>query len=271
METYRCEAVWRGRCTGLKPGVYRIHSKFRRTINVLRGDSLVGVGTLGSLHLPITIIGNIPSSYDMRRIRSSRLIVEDSLLKAPPLELEVHVPPCDSKVPLISSAKASRLRQLILARLLSIDKGLSWYVRYTAGTRLNLTPYRRFILRRIKDLVGSLAAGDPDLAVGRLIGLGEGSTPSCDDLMMGVLVALHSKGLIKIKNIIIESMLRYAHNTTLLSRSLISCASRGYYCLEIVKLVSSEDPSPWMEKLITAGGTSGVDMLTGIFIGLNDG
>ena len=270
MET-RYKAVWRGKCANLGPGVYRIHSKFKRAINVLKRNSLVGVGTLGSLHLPITVIGNIPSSYDMRRIKSSCLIVEDSLLKAPPLELEVQVAPDNSEIPTISDAKASRLRRLILARLLSMNRGLSWYVKYTVGARFKLTPYRRFILKRIKDLTSSLAVRDPDQAISRLIGLGEGSTPSCDDLIMGILAALHSRGLLEIKKMIVESMLRYAHNTTLLSRSLISCAARGYYCLEIVKLMSSEDPSPWIWKLITTGGTSGVDMLTGIFIGLSDG
>ncbi len=270
MEIYRYKAVWRGQCTGLKPGVYKIHSKFRRTINVLSGDRLVGVGAMGTLHLPITIICDIPASYDMRKVKSSYLLVGNSLLKAPPLEVEVQVSPDRSKMPKTNGVRLKRLKRLILERLQSTDRGLSWYVKYKVGAKVNINPYRRFILRRIDNLVVSLKTGDPGQAISTLVGLGEGSTPSCDDMMMGVAAALHSKGSM-LGKIILENMLKYAYNTTLLSRSLINCATCGYYCQEVVRLMSSEDPTPWVEKLIAAGGTSGVDILTGIFIGLDNG
>lgn len=115
-----------------------------------------------------------------------------------------------------------------------------------------------------------------------LLGLGAGLTPGGDDILAGMLIGWHAAGRSELARTwgshLIESA---AESTTALSADLLRLAAGGHACLEILAVLrasAAESPPngsgpstrlrPALRRLLSVGHTSGVDLTTGLALGL---
>lgn len=130
--------------------------------------------------------------------------------------------------------------------------------------------------------IGEAALGDlPAVAVGGILGLGCGLTPSGDDFLCGFLCgalcaagghgALHG---ISPAAALGEAMERGIEATGEISASLLRCAARGYFPLDLhraAEAIATEDEVAAAEaigRLCGIGHSSGADTATGFLYGL---
>ncbi len=112
--------------------------------------------------------------------------------------------------------------------------------------------------------------GTPDAAAG-LIGLGPGLTPSGDDLVGGVLCALHAAGFKEAATRLAGWALPIATTaTSRISYAHLACAAEGE-CGEtlndaMVALLSGQPPD--LQRIDSIGHTSGWDALAGVALAL---
>ncbi len=117
-----------------------------------------------------------------------------------------------------------------------------------------------------------LRAGDP-AAVPALLGLGSGLTPVGDDVLAAWLAAMAAAGHDG-RHPVAETVQRLAPTrTTLLSATLLDCATRGDVLPEYAALVAAlcrRDRRPAHERLTAVGHTSGTGMLLGLTLALDE-
>jgi len=126
---------------------------------------------------------------------------------------------------------------------------------------------------------GSLA--DAVTAAERLIGLGPGLTPSGDDMLCGLLVAMrrlgHAAGApraVWFADWLAATVTYHARtSTTPISATLLHCAARGEASREVLAvlhgLTGRRPLAPAVHRLLEVGHTSGADLLWGIHAGLS--
>lgn len=127
-------------------------------------------------------------------------------------------------------------------------------------------------------LAGSLVDGIT--AAERLIGLGPGLTPSGDDMLAGLLVALRHLGTaagvpraVWLADWLAAAVTYDARTrTTPISATLLHCAARGEASPEVtgvLRAVAGRQPlEPAVHRLLRLGHTSGADLAWGVQIGL---
>jgi hypothetical protein len=133
--------------------------------------------------------------------------------------------------------------------------------------------YNTKIIELIKDRqIKNIAAKIADL-----IGLGKGLTPAGDDIICGVLASFDFIGsnlnLNKVR--IIKDMIRNKilinNSTNDLSREFIKYALDGHHSIMISRLyqalVKNQEIDTILEKISNQGFSSGIDFLTGMYIG----
>ena len=110
------------------------------------------------------------------------------------------------------------------------------------------------------------------------LGLGSGLTPSGDDLIIGLLLALSRWGDVLAPGLDLAALQREIlplarRKTTLLSASLIECATQGQGDERLLTaldgiMTGSPDPTTGASHLLQWGNSSGVDALTGMAISI---
>lgn len=138
----------------------------------------------------------------------------------------------------------------------------------------------------------ALAGGALRAAVGAMLGAGQGLTPSGDDALCGVLLALRAGGATVAHRLVAEAVRGLTHATTSLSASLLLAAADGYAVPDVVRLVAlltsgSKDwqvpPQPAdsgvlrpscrsvdtavgdaLGRVLTIGHSSGADLVAGL-------
>ena len=144
--------------------------------------------------------------------------------------------------------------------------------------------YARFAFPHVKMLgkvVLSRNLSDVSTTVSKLIGLGPGSTPSCDDMLIGfmsslMLVAEALGGDIEYARRINQAIVSPVNGqTTLLSQALLEHAARGETAEPIHNVIEAnvagteEQVREATFKLLAVGHSSGTDALLGILLGFH--
>lgn len=135
---------------------------------------------------------------------------------------------------------------------------------------------------RLAALRGACAAYDgaaAGLAGRRLVGLGPGLTPAGDDVLAGLLVALHRlptegrfhRELTDLRAPLAAVAVEAAGHTTSLSATLLGCAARGAAAgpvLEVADALAGRGGvEPAARRLLAVGHSSGRDLATGLLLG----
>jgi hypothetical protein len=134
---------------------------------------------------------------------------------------------------------------------------------------------------RLRDLAHSLRVPQPlpiARALGAFLGYGAGLTPSGDDLVLGLLLALQRWGDVLLPALDLmplnQSIVGQAYRqTTALSASLIDCAARGQADERLVSaldglMTGAPDASTCAGYLAGWGSSSGLDALAGMTLAL---
>lgn len=132
-------------------------------------------------------------------------------------------------------------------------------------------------------LADGCARGDLARAVDaaeRIVGLGPGLTPSGDDALAGLLLALRLLGgavpgggrALWLADWLSAAVTAYADDrTTSLAATLLRCAARGQASVEagaVLRGIAGQDPiAPAVGRLLASGHTSGADLAWGLLAG----
>jgi hypothetical protein len=160
--------------------------------------------------------------------------------------------------------------------------------RVRPGTGSSATPGRRALAAHVdgalaglaRDLTGAALDGRAvDAAVAGLIGAGRGLTPSGDDTLCGVLLALGtSEGLSarRALSTVRSAVLAMTSRTTSLSAALLVAAGEGYAVPDVVRLATlcagvdpsiPVDPAEFdlvLARVLAIGHSSGADLVAGL-------
>ena len=122
-------------------------------------------------------------------------------------------------------------------------------------------------LRNMSEVNTHLIDEFPGHAVKSLIGLGPGLTPSGDDLLGGMLIALNSTGQTEISEILWSSIVGIISGTNEISQAHLQAAAHGMGAEVlhqlIVSLISGKSLDNLIERLGNVGHSSGWDAVVG--------
>jgi hypothetical protein len=166
----------------------------------------------------------------------------------------------------------------------------AWLMRHASGCGLAIVlphlegtvGHLSFVNRKMVEVIRPFLAGRELSAdflfeiVDRLLGLGEGLTPSGDDLLVGLIVVLHKIGMSEASlpsarhgRFLQEVMAK----TSDLSSEFLRCGMEGDFAEPLVLLVDSlfaQEPDVWplhAANLAAWGHSSGVDAMVGMVLG----
>jgi hypothetical protein len=135
------------------------------------------------------------------------------------------------------------------------------------------SPLGRIAAPRLVALRRWLAAPDALLPPVDLLGLGPGLTPSGDDCLSGVLLALDALGASSSRLMLAKAVAEAApHATTPLSASFLSAAAEGYANEALHRFIATllradrAGLTPAIAALVRTGHTSGWDALAGVVL-----
>lgn len=127
----------------------------------------------------------------------------------------------------------------------------------------------------VRDVVTPALAGHrgaTETAVRALVGLGPGLTPSGDDALCGVLLALRAAGRARAAALLTGAVRAGLDRTTSLSASLLLAAAQGWCLPQMQLLVRTLAAGGELERptaeVAAVGHSSGADLLTGLTEGL---
>ncbi len=135
------------------------------------------------------------------------------------------------------------------------------------------------VRRMLRTVIAALAVNQPQVAreaARKIVGLGNGLTPSADDALTGVLAVLWSQG--SQPCFLTDEVLR---RTTDISAKYLHCAQNGYFSKRVLDVFDAAGESPQrvnqaLRQAAQWGASSGMDMLWGMKLalewmpGLND-
>jgi hypothetical protein len=258
----------------LTAGEYRVHSRFSSAINFLCGQRFAAVVDEKTGAGPLNIvIGEI----DLANIRSLR-IGEDCLWLD---NREICYSRCLRYSSLISLRKGFDPEKFLSN--LSVLEGVLQSYSSPRSLAFLISPFRKKYLatpselefaKRIEQGVHTFFHGEWLDGIKMIRGLGFGLTPSGDDFIAGMLIAMNLSSLISNRESawLIEKCYDAAIGENLLSNMFLYCARRGWLSAKQKKSVDAllyHDSIAVEESarsLLAIGDTSGADWATGFLM-----
>jgi hypothetical protein len=258
----------------------RVHSRFAGACNLAWGDDLI------SLVLPAH--GMVPGGMTVALLRGlcqgapvtwdagrQALQCGDVAIGLSAAEVWSNLSPLDELAP--APLLTERLRQV--AELVR-QQGRGTLARALSGAP---TTWGGYALQQVRGLCQAVRTGDTIRAcdtLGRILGLGEGLTPTGDDCLIGLLAVLHfgSVGMNGAqapcaRRLAAEAARRAPRATTPISAGCLRLAAHGGFSeraeAAVLGLLAAES-GDWLaaaSALIASGHSSGTDTLVGILCG----
>lgn len=259
----------------------RVHSVYETSVNLCSEAGMLTVFSSARKLSPYSAVLNadIPKLLKNPRQAGSVLLCDENQMKplrgADPNDLTIMVTERTEIMGLLiprlaASADAEQISAYLRTR--ADDYGIS-------ALAYGETPnaFCRYLKPRVCALRSAVRSGDIKAAAAasaEMAGCGVGLTPSSDDLICGYLVALSASGASK--ELISLTARAAAKKTNDISAALLKRAGEGLASEPVLSLIKalSGASKEWTEECIkeTAklGGSSGLDILTGIYFGVTD-
>ncbi len=196
--------------------------------------------------------------------------------------LPAHIAPADARTAAAHTLAAELAYHNFGFWILDFGDELSSNPKSQIPNPKSLDPIQRRLLTHLTTLHTAWLGGEPAAvaeAAVRLLGLGPGLTPSGDDILMGLLAALHWQARLgalppePITTLIAAVQAAAPHQTTRLSTRLLAHAADGCLYAPAMALGTAllagdpaAIPAP-ARQLFTIGHTSGADLAIGLLIG----
>jgi hypothetical protein len=273
-----------------------VHSIFKHTFNIFDGEEFINIASCDSYKNPINVITSIPASTEITslNIKKGEIVAleEDRLIIGSIIivlrNAKIWIP--KRKVDRPIGIKLIR-KNLETARAYSNEKIQGWlspllyYLDEVSTGNLSrithlmdTTQMILFNLNGIIEAIKSKKLNNVPKYLESIIGLGQGLTPSLDDLLVGFISALKwltssFSNNVKLIEDLSDQIIRLTPKTTLLSRQMLKLASlgevdervEGFYDSILTK--DRLEVKKSIDKLLTIGKTSGSEILIGALLG----
>ena len=270
---------------GVEP--LRVQSIYRSVVNIATADGLLTIAAAEGGGLPNGILADLGRDWRAIGLQPGMVVVANNAqIRAPDAGLEIQfadAPRWSPRLP--ASAGATEAAAARWGRRTAATRSIA-RARASAG---GFGPLLREDVAHDPDgyvdaarpmlaqLIVALEIGDRGLAAEaatRLIGLGQGLTPSGDDVLVGIEAALHAlarptAGFLVLATGGVEG------RTTALAATLLRHAASGEFAerLHVLlgALLGSDDEAipAAIDRAVAWGATSGTDCLLGVLIGLD--
>lgn len=256
-----------------------IHSVFATACNIAVGDLLITVHDAAKQHTPTSVrvaVNGTGCWTPVVRVGDRASFTAGWLsFGAHTLDLR--------QIPVWTPAERPRTTRRMVARA-RLAQLLSAHQIPVARTSSALT----FTLARDVAALREIVIAPPgtrvrseeiDAVIRRLIGAGEGLTPSGDDVLVGLLAAL-SRGVDSHQTVpifapIAEAVLRNTHRTTDVSAHHLKLATREFFGEPLINLIDAVVSGASLDavhartgEVLSVGASSGADALVGVLLGL---
>lgn len=249
----------------------RVHSIYRKTVNLDVNGQLLALQTKGSPLSPISLITNLsPADMDRLNLQVHQQVFLKNLSykEAQILDLTLIPYKASSRKEDLQILRTS-LRAVIAS---SNTKGFDLIFNHSKEVDENLI--LKAAAKHILSLQELLEA--PDFSATKaarlatkLLGLGIGLTPSGDDFLSGILAGLIlcDQNQSAFARALKKEIAGHLKDTNDISRAFLSCALKGQFSQSIKMLQENPgaDPGTIQENFQKIGHSSGIDSLCGIF------
>lgn len=237
----------------------RVQSVFQNTLNLIHEDTIITLGkkqylTKGPNRI---VLHNLPNSISL----NSRVSVSNGKIIIDNYFIDLCYSVCREVVffePKIRDDFLSSENIADLWLFLS-ESSIDNYFQYLKEKKFAAIKMEQF--RRFDNLLAELSFHN----INRILGLGEGLTPSSDDFLLGYCIAKNIFDFDKSFNAELLKLVKL--KTNILSYNFFYNALRGYLSVEWENLLNEMDSKKikieTLEKIKSFGATSGVYMLSG--------
>lgn len=257
----------------IEEGIYGVHSRFHRAVNLTDGNRLVSVvdEEIGAGPLNLVVRGLDLSRISFLRIDQRAVLLDGRRLGIAPDRYY------RSGIDLgYWRAQAFWENLVRFGKLLvEISPPKSLVVLLDERRMEHFRPgFERAIVERIASGVGKVFAGDLLGGIKSLRGCGFGLTPSGDDFIAGLLIGMNLLQRMYGMDLSssLEEVFQASRSGNLLSDTLLYLAKEGLLCQRMKKLTlalfegGKEEIRSHAERLLLVGETSGADLGTGFYL-----
>lgn len=260
-----------------------IHSVFVRTINIILNNELYTIASNQLDNAPATLIIDLASFENFDFAPNDSITLSDSKMKLSDslcIDLNSAIP-WKSDLPAYPVNDDQLIENVCFAKEFIIEKGKAEWLR---GMGVNQTPFYtemgRMLRERTSDLINNFLFEDIDTNLKRamkLVGLGQGLTPSGDDFLVGVMLAFSTikDDLSNKENWASQVVRESKEKTNLISHSALRYAEFGETRESIGLLIQAlftekkEVVEQELLNVMKIGSSSGTEMTWGIINGLS--
>ena len=257
----------------------RVHSVYRKTINIQIGTYLLALQAASSPISPVSLITelNAPSMEILPVFPDLTVMLSQGTLSIYSSDSVLHF--CFSKADIYESELSSKspwLSRNMLKSILGSSSTGGFCTIFAAPCRkgqennLETDLITAAAKHRLTDCHTSMQTADYKKAADELvslIGLGMGLTPSGDDFLCGVLAGLILTGNSDhpFTSVLKEKIRANLSNTNDISRTFLSCALSSHFGKPVKDLVFPSSPEDILASFEAVGHSSGIDSLCGIY------
>ncbi len=280
----------------------QVHSVFRRVINLeIPNEGLISLVGSEIGRGPLYISVEIPPHIDFTTIsveRGDRVIRDENLVKVSANILDISLENAVLWEPMkqfsdIVAYSDIESNLTILLRLATrfgnhsdLYQLLKCYKSFVDDDKelTELNPVSRMALPQVMKLLDAIKLGNTEnivQSVMKLVGLGPGLTPAADDFLVGLMLSIFymaensNPGKIRVQDALNDIQSCIHGRTTRISEEFLLQAAIGngneiiQTLLEALLTSNKIDLEQSAHKVMSFGGTSGIDMIIGIIFGVN--
>lgn len=261
----------------LEMGIYEIHSRFDKAVNFYNKNFLVSVVNEKIGSGPLNIVVN---NLNLKNVNSLGIDENSIFLNESKFEFDVS----KRYVSKIECDNVNQERMAINLDLLKVclvecssPKSLAFLLDDT-GKKNFKTSFEKELVKRFESGVTRIFSSDPIAGIKMITGAGFGFTPSGDDFICGLLIALNVAQ--KLYKLDLKKRINEIYSVTLsknsISNAFLLCAKQGLMFERFKDLVLSimylgkKEIFESTQSLISVGETSGADIAVGFLMGLKN-
>jgi len=257
----------------IRPGIYKLHSRFKQVVNLTDGTRLVSVvhKQIGAGPINLVVENLRIDQIDRIKIGRRSIVLAQQRYRF----TGEHLYNSAIEVEGLNRDDFEKNRSLVKERLIgrSQPRSLAFIFDKKRVSYFN-SEFEKAFVKRMVDGVEQIRAGQIIRGVKQLKGCGWGLTPSGDDFIAGLLLGLNviqqarNKDLVRLITDIYEA----ARGGNVFSEAFLKLAKEGRAFESFKRLISAlnygdeKQVKKSATELLSVGATSGADLMTGFLI-----
>lgn len=266
--------------------VFSIHSIFKNTVNLKYKDTVISLQHRDLMQTPMSIcldcnqyefIEMFSENENTIYLRNGTLYINNSSFKSSECKIiDYKFDVTGSIKPYLNKYFYKHLKTFLDSKECNGEL-LNAYRRLNENSNKKQSILCEYFYKKIYEL-RNLSFEEFSHQCIKLIGAGEGLTPSGDDFLCGILAStyfINSNEMINFRKILSRNILSQLDKTTDISRAYLKHACEGRYMDGLIRLYNTveirEDVDQILYEISALGHSSGTDLLVGLIFGLELG